>query len=72
MGVLFHIALSIWIVKNSKAPILKVAQPLFCLSYAISAGILNLYPIAHIGKRTNFLCMLEPWLFHVPFVFMFS
>jgi len=63
---------AVWILIKFNTKVIKVAQPVFCLSFAIAAALLSLSNVVMVGPNTSGMCALRPWLFNVMFDIMFG
>ena len=57
---------------NLQTKVVKVAQPVFCVSVAVAAAVVSLSNIVMVGPNTDLTCLLRPWLLNVFFDVMFG
>ena len=61
-----------WIVLKFNTKVIKIAQPVFCLSFCVAAALLSLSNAVMVGPNTSGMCAIRPWLFNVMFDIMFG
>jgi gamma-aminobutyric acid type B receptor len=52
--------------------VIKIAQPVFCCSFATSGALLCLSNALMVGPNTTVMCHLRPWVFNLTFDVMFG
>ncbi|GMI36332.1 hypothetical protein TeGR_g10103, partial [Tetraparma gracilis] len=62
----------LWVAMNMNNKVIKVAQPVFCISFAFAAAVVSVSNIFFVGKNTSGMCFLRPWIFNIFFDIMFG
>jgi len=62
----------VWVILNTSNKVIKVAQPVFCISFAFAAGIVSLSNVFFVGENSDINCVLRPFIFNVFFDIMFG
>jgi len=62
----------VWIYEHRAFSVVKMSQPLFCGLFALGGLVCNLSLLALLGKPSDALCRIRPWLQHLPITFTYS
>jgi ABC-type branched-subunit amino acid transport system substrate-binding protein len=72
VGGIICLASCLWIILNISEQVIKMAQPAFCLAFALSAAVGCFSNILFVGENTDTMCTLRPIVFNLAFDMMFG